>query len=112
MIEDEPLIFECILTKDRDDDQVTWLFNGEPLVIDQERVKVTKVGPIVKLSIDECQLTDDGRYTAEINGKTTKANVIVKGQSTSFQRISNHQRQFVSREKDSIHTTIERYRIR
>ena len=79
LVEDEPLILECILSKDRPEDQVTWLFDGEPLVIDQERVKVTKVGPIVKLVIDECQLTDEGRYQAEINGKTSKANVLVKG---------------------------------
>ncbi|CAF4339272.1 unnamed protein product, partial [Rotaria magnacalcarata] len=30
--EDEPLILECILTKDRPDDQINWLFNGEPLL--------------------------------------------------------------------------------
>lgn len=79
IVEDEPLVLECILTKDREDDQVTWIFNGEPLLIDNDRVKVTKVGPIVKLIIDEGQLTDDGRYQAEINGKTSKANIIVKG---------------------------------
>jgi hypothetical protein len=73
---------ECILSKDRTNDQVTWLFDGEPLVIDDERIKVTKVGPIVKLTIDECQLTDDGRYQAEINGKTSKATVVVKGKQT------------------------------
>jgi hypothetical protein len=79
IIEDEPLNLECILTKDRPDDQITWLFNNEPLLIDNERIKVSKVGPIVKLIIDECQLTDEGRYQAEINGKTSKATVVVKG---------------------------------
>ena len=52
------------------------------LVIDNERIKVSKVGPVVKLVIDECQLTDDGRYQAETNGKTSKANVIVKGKNS------------------------------
>lgn len=79
ILEDEPLVLECILTKDRPDDQVNWLFNSEPLLIDQDRVKMTKVGPIVKLTIDECQLSDEGRYQAEINNKTTKAMVFVKG---------------------------------
>ena len=79
IVEDEPLILECILTKDREDDQVTWTFNGEPLLIDNDRVKLTKIGPIVKLIIDEGQLTDEGRYQAEINDKTSKANIIVKG---------------------------------
>ncbi len=79
IIEDEPLSLECILTKDRPDDQVIWLFNNEPLLIDNERIKISKIGPIVKLIIDECQLTDDGRYQAEINGKTSKATVVVKG---------------------------------
>ena len=51
----------------------------KPLLIDNERIKVSKIGPIVKLTIDECQLTDDGRYQAEINGKTTRATVTVKG---------------------------------
>ncbi|CAF3389468.1 unnamed protein product [Rotaria socialis] len=82
--EDEPLILECILTKDRPDDQVNWLFNGEPLLIDQERVKTTKVGPIVKLTIDECQLSDEGRYQAEINNKTSKALVTVKEKKIQF----------------------------
>ena len=81
IIEDEPLILECILTKDRPDDEVIWTFNGEALLIDNERVKVTKVGPIVKLIIDEGQLTDEGRYQAEINGKTSRSNVIVKGET-------------------------------
>jgi hypothetical protein len=84
IIEDEPLILECILTKDRPDDEVTWIFNGEPLLIDNERIKVTKVGPIVKLIIDEGQLGDEGRYQAEINGKTSKSNVIVKGKNFNF----------------------------
>lgn len=79
VLEDDPLTLECILTKDRDDDNVAWLFNGEPLIVDHDRIKVSKVGPIVKLMIDECQLTDEGRYQAEINGKTSKANVVVKG---------------------------------
>lgn len=82
VIEDEPLVLECVLTKDRPDDQVTWSFDGEPLVIDNERIKMSKDGPSVKLIIDECQLTDEGRYQAEINGKTTKANVIVKGKKS------------------------------
>ena len=81
VVEDEPLILECILTKDRPDDQVTWSFDGEPLIIDNERIKVSKVGPIVKLVIDECQLKDEGRYQAEINGKTSKANVNVTGKN-------------------------------
>ena len=81
LIEDEPLILECVLTKDRDDDQVNWSFNGESLVIDNQRIKTTKEGPSVKLIIDECQLTDEGRYQAEINGKTSKSNVTVKGKS-------------------------------
>lgn len=84
LIEDEPLVLECVLTKDRPDDQVTWSFNGEPLLIDNERIKVSKEGPTVKLLIDECQLSDEGRYQAEINGKTSKANVTVKGQSIDF----------------------------
>jgi hypothetical protein len=79
VVEDEPLILECILTKDRPEDQITWLIDNEPLLIDNERIKVIKEGPIVKLIIDECQLTDEGRYQAEINGKTTKSNVNVKG---------------------------------
>lgn len=84
IIEDQPLVLECILTKDRDTDEVNWLFDNEPLLIDNERIKVTKVGPIVKLIIDEGQLTDEGRYQAEINGKTSKANVIVKGKIKNF----------------------------
>ncbi|UJR23285.1 hypothetical protein I4U23_026301 [Adineta vaga] len=86
IVEDEPLILECILTKDRPDDQITWSFDGEPLVIDNERIKVSKVGPIVKLIIDECQLSDDGRYQAEINGKTTKGNVVVTEKKLEFVR--------------------------
>ncbi len=44
----------------------------------------------MKLIIDECQLTDEGRYQAEINGKTSKANVIVTGKNIklkSFQTL-------------------------
>ena len=70
---------ECILTKDRPDDQITWSFNSEPLVISDERIKTLKVGLTAKLVIDECQLTDEGRYQAEINNKTSKAIVTVKG---------------------------------
>ena len=84
VVEDEPLTLECILTKDRPEDEVTWTFDNEPLLIDNERIKVTKVGPIVKLVIDECQLTDEGRYQAEISGKTSKANVVVKGKNTNI----------------------------
>jgi hypothetical protein len=53
-------------------------------LIDNERVKVSKVGPIVKLIIDEGQLSDEGRYQAEINGKTSKSNAIVKGKKKIF----------------------------
>ncbi|CAF3878648.1 unnamed protein product, partial [Adineta steineri] len=86
VIEDEPLVLECTLTKDRPDDVVTWTFDGEPLIIDNERIKVTREGPVIKLVIDECQLTDEGRYQAEINGKTSKASVTVKEKKLQFIR--------------------------
>jgi hypothetical protein len=111
VVEDEPLILECILTKDRPEDQITWLIDNEPLLIDNERIKVIKEGPIVKLIIDECQLTDEGRYQAEINGKTTKSNVNVKGKNIQKCLIINSK--FVSsREKTRIYSSIKRYRIR
>jgi len=78
------LILECLLTKDRPTDELTWTFNGDPLIIDNERIKVSKDGPIVKLIIDEGQLSDDGRYQAEINDKTSRATVIVKGNNYSI----------------------------
>jgi hypothetical protein len=108
VIEDEPLILECILTKDRPDDEVVWLFNGEPLLIDNERIKVSKVGPIVKLIIDECQLTDEGRYQAEINGKTSKANVVVTGKNNEvksrldFFRTNLKSRKYFARRNNSL----------
>ncbi|CAF0907895.1 unnamed protein product, partial [Didymodactylos carnosus] len=86
ILECEPLILECILTKDRPDDEIKWFFDGEPLEIDHERIKVQKVGPIVKLTIDECKMTDEGRYMAEINGKTSKATVTVKEKPLKFVR--------------------------
>ena len=78
------MILECLLTKDRPTDELTWIFNGDPLIIDNERIKVSKDGPIVKLIIDEGQLSDDGRYQAEINDKTSRATVIVKGNNYSI----------------------------
>ncbi|CAF4058083.1 unnamed protein product, partial [Rotaria sordida] len=86
VIEDEPLTLECILTKDRPDDEVIWSFNGDRLIIDNERIKTSKVGPIIKLIIDECQLADEGRYQAEINNKTSKAIVTVKEKKLQFTR--------------------------
>lgn len=80
-IEDEPLVLECILTKDRPDDHIKWFKGGELLLIDNERITVTKVGPIVKLTISECELSDEGRYQAEINNKTSKAHATVTGKN-------------------------------
>lgn len=76
--ENEPSVLICELNKP--DIQVQWTKEGETIV-PTENVKVTCAGMIHTLTIEKTTLDDEAEYALAVGELTTKAEILVDGES-------------------------------
>lgn len=70
--------FECSITKDVP--KVIW-FKGSDIITQGYKYEIIDDGKKHILIINNCEFEDEGEYSIEVLGKTSKANLMVEGKS-------------------------------
>lgn len=70
--------FECFITKDVP--KVIWL-KGSDIITQGNKYEIIDDGKKHILIINNCEFEDEGEYSIEVLGKTSKANLTVEGKS-------------------------------